>query len=98
MIVRGRRGEQPLEIRWDVSFPTLYQIRQRGLAVTPISYATAYMAALFVQYFPRTLHGVFSPDALPAGTRQMILARARHRFGMTMRTLRLKDHEEESEF
>ena len=88
VIVRGRRGEQRLEIRWDVSFPTLYQIRQRGLAVTPISYATAHMAALFVQYFPRTLHGVFSPDALPAATRQAILARARHRFGMTVRTVR----------
>ena len=47
VIVRGRRGEQTLEIRWDASFPTLYQIRQRGLAVTPVSYATAHMAALF---------------------------------------------------
>jgi saccharopine dehydrogenase-like protein len=98
VIVRGRRGEQPLEIRWDVSFPSLYQIRQRGLTVTPISYATAHMAALFVQYFPRKVHGVFSPDALPADTRQAILDRARQRFGITMRTVRLKDHEEEADF
>jgi hypothetical protein len=98
VIVRGRRGDQKLEVRWDASFPSLYQIRQRGLAVTPISYATAHMAALFVQYLPRTLHGVFSPDALPADTRRAILDRARHRFGMTMRTTRLKDEQEDADF
>jgi len=98
VIVRGRRGEQRLEIRWDVSFPTLYQIRQRGLAVTPISYATAHMAALFVQYFPREEHGVFSPDALPMETRQAILARARQRFGMTVRTAPLKEEQPDLEF
>jgi hypothetical protein len=98
VIARGRRKEQPLEIRWDVSFPTLYQIRQRGLAVTPISYATAHMAALFVQYFPSTVHGVFSPDALPAETRQAILERARVRFGMTMRTTRLNEEQPDLEF
>jgi Saccharopine dehydrogenase NADP binding domain len=93
VIVRGRRGEQQVEIRLDVSFPSLYQIRQRGLSVTPISYATAHMAALFVQQFPRTLHGVFSPDALPVGVRQTILARARQRFGISVRTVLRKDAE-----
>jgi Saccharopine dehydrogenase NADP binding domain len=98
VMVRGRRGEQKLEIRWDVSFPTLYQIRQRGLAVTPISYATAHMAALFVQYFPLKSHGVFSPDALPAEARQAILERARQRFGITIRTTRLKEPEPDIDF
>ena len=50
---RHVRKEQPLEIRWDVTFPTLYQIRMRGLGVTPVTYATAQMAALFVRHFPR---------------------------------------------
>jgi len=91
VIVRGRRGEQRLEIRCDVGFPTLYQIRQSGLAVTPISYATAHMAALFIQYLPRSVYGVFSPDALPAETRQAVLARARQRFAITARSSRLKE-------
>src|SRR5271169_1108538 len=30
VLVRGMKGEQPLLVRWDVSFPTLYQIRQRS--------------------------------------------------------------------
>jgi len=91
VIVRGRRGEQRLEIRCDVGFPTLYQIRQSGLAVTPISYATAHMAALFIQYLPRSVYGVFSPDALPTETRQAVLARARQRFAITARSSRLKE-------
>jgi hypothetical protein len=98
VIVRGRRGEQPTEIRWDASFPSLYQIRQRALAVTPIAYATAHMAALFVQHIPRTVHGVFSPDALPPATRQLILQRARRRFGLAMRTMELKETDTELEF
>ena len=98
VIVRGRRGEQRVAIRSDVAFPSLYQIRQRGLAVTPISYATAHMAALFVQHLPRTVYGVFSPDALPAETRQAILAKARQRFGMTARTSWLKEEVPELEF
>ena len=44
-----------------------------------------------------TLQGVFSPGALPASTRQAILDRARHRFGIAMRTARLKDHQEDED-
>lgn len=97
VIVRGRRGEQRLEIRWDVSFPSLYQIRRNGLAVTPISYATAHMAALFVRFLPRTAYGVFSPDALSAETRQAILARARQRFAMMARTSPIKEEQPDLE-
>jgi len=86
VIVRGARKDQPLEIRWDVSVPTLYQIRMRGLGVTPVSFATAQMAALFVRYFPRDLHGVFPPETLPAEIRQAVLNGARARgFRITMK-------------
>ena len=45
--------------------PSLFQIRQRGLALSPISYATAQMAALFIKHFPRDSAGVFPPGAIP---------------------------------
>ena len=35
VIAHGTRKDRPVEIRWDVTFPTLYQIRMRGLGVTP---------------------------------------------------------------
>jgi len=99
VIVRGLRKEKPLEIRWDVAFPTLYQIRIRGLGVTPITYATAHMAALFVRYFPRTLPGVFPPETLPAEIRQAVLDGARARgFRITMKMNRWKRPVQEEEW
>ena len=96
VIARGLRKERPVEIRWDVSFPTLYQIRMRGLAVTPIAYAAAQMAALFVRYFPRQARGVFAPEMLPAEIRQAILRAARARgFRITMKTRQGKPPMEE---
>jgi NAD(P)-dependent dehydrogenase (short-subunit alcohol dehydrogenase family) len=87
VIAHGTRKDQPLEIRWDVTFPTLYQIRMRGLGVTPITYATAQMAALFVRNFPRGLQGVFAPESLPAEIRQAVLNGTRARgFRITMKT------------
>jgi len=44
---------------------------------SPVAWATAHMAALFVKHFPRGLPGVHPPEALPARTRQAILAGAR---------------------
>src|SRR5438270_5984209 len=32
-----------------------YQIRQQGRLTTPVAYATAHVAALFVRFFPREL-------------------------------------------
>jgi len=98
VIVRGLRGEQPIEIRCDVTFPTLYQLRMRGLAVTPITYASAQMAALFVRHFPRTLQGVFSPESLPAEIRQAVLNGARARgfqISMKVRPWKRSQHEDE---
>ncbi|MGH9679950.1 MAG: hypothetical protein ACRD4Y_08355, partial [Candidatus Acidiferrales bacterium] len=54
-------------------FPSLYQIRLRGLALSPISYATAHMAALFIKHFPRDSAGVFPPGAIPLENRRAIL-------------------------
>jgi hypothetical protein len=91
VLASGVRKDRPVEIRWDVNFPTLYQIRVRGLGITPISYATAHMAALFVRHFPRDLRGVFAPEALPAEIRQAVLNGARDRgFGITLRKRRGK--------
>ena len=91
VLVRGTRKEQPILLRWDCAFPTLYQLRQRGQLTTPIAYGTAQLAALFVKHFPRGRSGVYSPEALPAEAASVILAevRARH-IGITLKTNRLK--------
>jgi hypothetical protein len=71
---RGKKEDQHLLIRSDCTFPTLYQIRQQGRYTTPVAYATAHIAALFIKYFPRKASGVFAPETLPAETRRAILA------------------------
>jgi saccharopine dehydrogenase (NAD+, L-lysine forming) len=96
VLARGVKDEQPLLLRWDVSFPTLYQIRQRGLGATPISYATAHLAAIFVKHFPRDSAGVIGPGSLPAEARRAILAETRARgFRITLKTTRLKKQEDD---
>ena len=79
VVVRGRKQDDRVEVRYDAIFPSLYQIRQRGLALSPISYATAHMAALFVRHFPRDLAGVFPPGAIPLENRQAILKEVKAR-------------------
>jgi hypothetical protein len=99
VIVTGVKKDQPLQIRWDCHFPSLYQIRMWGLAVTPIAYATATMASLFVRYFPKDEWGVFPPENLPAETRTAILAGARARgFKITQKITRLKKDDEDELF
>jgi saccharopine dehydrogenase-like NADP-dependent oxidoreductase len=99
VIVMGVKKDQPLQIRWDCQFPSLYQIRMRGLAVTPIAYATATMASLFVRYFPKDEWGVFPPENLPAETRTAILAGARARgFKIRQNITRLKRDEDDDLF
>jgi hypothetical protein len=99
VLVRGMKAEQPLLARWDASFPTLYQIRQRGLTSTPIAYATAHLAAIFVRHFPRDSAGVIGPGGLSAETRRAILAGARSRdFRISLKTTRLKKMEDDEEF
>jgi hypothetical protein len=79
VMVQGRKGERRALIRWDAKFPTLHQMRRREVQASPITWATAHLAALFVKHFPRDLPGVHPPEALPAATRQAILAGARAR-------------------
>jgi Saccharopine dehydrogenase NADP binding domain len=96
VLIRGTKNEEPLQIRWDADFPTLYKLRARGLLGTPISYATAHLAALFVKQFPRDLAGVYPPEALPAETRRAILTQAKSRdIHITMKITRLKRNDEE---
>lgn len=99
VLVRGRKKEQPLLVRWDASFPSLYQIRRGGHASTPIAYATAHLAALFIKHFPRDSAGVIGPAELPAEIRRAILADARSRdFKITLKTTKLKPAEEDEEY
>ena len=96
VLLRGMKDEQPLLVRWDASFPSLFQIRQRGLIATPISYATAHVAALFVKHFPREEAGVLEPEMLPADTRRAIVAELRSRdFRIKLKITKLKKLEEE---
>ena len=82
VLVRGKRhGKKEdihLLIRSDCLFPTLYQIRGKGLFTTPVAYATAHVTALFIKFFPRNLAGVFAPEMLPADVRRAILAGIRN--------------------
>jgi saccharopine dehydrogenase (NAD+, L-lysine forming) len=96
VLVRGMKDEQPLLVRWDVSFLTLYQIRQRGMLATPISYATANLAAIFVRRFPRDSAGVISPAELSSEARRAILNEVRSRgFHATLKIMKLKKTEED---
>jgi hypothetical protein len=99
VLVRGLKGEERVLVRWDASFPTLYQIRQRGLISTPISYATAHIAAIFIKHFPRTSAGVLGPSELPEGTRRAIVNDVRSRdFRIAMKTSTLQRASEDEEF
>jgi hypothetical protein len=96
VLVRGVKNEQHLLIRYDASFPTLYTIRQRGLISTPIAYATAHLAAIFVRHFPRDAAGVIGPESLPLETRRDILAAVRSRdFRIAFKTTRLKRQDDD---
>jgi Saccharopine dehydrogenase NADP binding domain len=76
-IKRGKKEDQRLLIRTDCMFPTLYQIRQQGRFTTPVAYATAHVAALFIKFFPRDLAGVFAPEMLPLQMRRAIVSAIR---------------------
>ncbi|HUC53852.1 MAG TPA: saccharopine dehydrogenase NADP-binding domain-containing protein [Candidatus Cybelea sp.] len=97
-IKRGKKEDQWLLIRSDCTFPTLYQIRRQGRYTTPVAYATAHVAALFIKFFPRELAGVFAPEMLPAETRRAILAGIRkHNMRITHKITWLKQTSEDDE-
>jgi saccharopine dehydrogenase (NAD+, L-lysine-forming) len=99
VVVRGVKKDHAIEIRSDALFPSLYQIRQRGLTISPISYATAQMASLFIKHFPRESAGVFPPGAIPLENRQAILKDVRSRgIRLTLKVTRMKPSDDEEEF
>jgi len=97
-VKQGRKEDQPLLIRSDAAFPTLYQIRRQGKFTTPVAYATAHVAALFVKNLPLELEGVFAPEMLPVEVRRAILGGVRkHGVRITHRVRVLRPTEEEEE-
>ena len=99
VIVRGTKQDGPMEVRYDALFPSLYQIRQRGLALSPVSYATAQMASLFIKHFPRDSAGVFPPGAIPLEDRQAIFKDLKARgIRVTTKVTKKKASDDEEEF
>ena len=97
-VKRGKKEERRLELRSDCMFPTLYQIRRQGRFTTPVAFATAHVAALFIKFFPREMPGVFAPEMLPVETRRAIIAGIRgHQVRITHRTVKAKRKAEEDE-
>jgi hypothetical protein len=97
-VKHGPKEDRHLVIRTDCMFPTLYQIRQQGLFTTPVAYATAHAAALFIKHFPRELSGVFAPETLPVENRRSIVAGIRkHSVRIAHKTTMLKRSEDEEE-
>jgi len=97
VVAHGQKNGRHAVIRWDASFPTLRDMRRREVHASPIAWATAHLAALFVKHFPRELPGVHPPEALPARTRQAILAGARAygiRIGMKLTLLKPVEYED----
>jgi saccharopine dehydrogenase (NAD+, L-lysine forming) len=96
-IKRGKKEDQHLLIRSDCTFPTLYQIRQQGRFTTPVAYATAHVAALFIKFLPRDLAGVFAPEMLPSKSRRAVLAGIREKIKITHKTAVLRHRGDEDE-
>jgi Saccharopine dehydrogenase NADP binding domain len=95
---RGTKEDEHLLIRTDALFPTLYQIRRQGRFTTPVAYATAHVAALFIKHFPREESGVFAPEMLPMEMRRAIISEIRARsVKITHKTMSLKQGEEDDE-
>lgn len=91
-VKRSPKEDQHLLIRTDAMFPTLYQIRQQGRFTTPVAYATAHVAALFIKYFRREESGVFAPEMLPEETRREIIAGIRaHSVRIAHKTTPIRD-------
>jgi len=95
VLVYGRTHGRPVLIRWDATFPSLVELRRRGLSCSPIAWATAHLTAIFLKHFPRHLPGVHLPEALPATLHRRILNDVRSRgIRLTKRVTRLKRSDE----
>ncbi len=99
VVVRGMKQDARVEVRFDAAFPSLFQVRQRGLFLSPISYATAQMASLFIKHFPRKSAGVFPPSDIPQKNRKEILKDLKSRgIRLTMKITKKKPLDEKNEF
>jgi saccharopine dehydrogenase (NAD+, L-lysine forming) len=97
-IKRERKEDTRRLIRTDCAFPTLYQIRQQDRFTTPVAYATAHVAALFIKFFPRELSGVFAPEMLPQEMRREIVGGIRaHRVRITHKNTIIRSSGEDEE-
>ncbi len=103
VLVRGvkrstTKEDAHLLIRSDVLFPSLYTIRKQGRFTTPVAYATAHVAALFVKFFPKEESGVFAPECLPVELRRAIVSGVRaHDLRVTHKVTELKNIEDDEE-
>ena len=77
VLVYGRKRTGRFMIRWDALFPSLFELRQRGLTCSPVAWSAAHLTVLFVKHMPKELTGVYVPEALPIATRRNILRAAR---------------------
>jgi hypothetical protein len=73
VVIHGVRRGRPCLVRWDARFPSLFALRRRKLAYSPIAWSTAQLVTMFVKHMPRGLVGVQVPEALPARARRAIL-------------------------
>ena len=97
-IKHGKKEDQRVLLHTDCRFPTLYQIRKQGRHTTPVAYATAHVAALFIKFFPRDLSGVFAPEMLPLITRRAIIAGIRkHSIHIVTKTTTVKHLNEDDD-
>lgn len=79
VVVEGTKDGRATTVRWDVTVPSLYQLRRQGQLRSPIAWATAEMTALFIKHFPSDPLGVVPPEGLAAPIRRAILRDARLR-------------------
>jgi hypothetical protein len=95
VLVYGRKRTRPFMIRWDALFPSLFELRRRGLTCSPVAWSAAQLTALFVKHMPRELAGVYVPEALPIATRRNVLrAACSSGIRLTRKVTRLKPSDE----
>lgn len=95
VLVYGRIHGRPMLVRWDATFPSLVDLRHRGLSCSPIAWANAQLASIFVKHFPRQQTGVVTPELLRATVLKCILRDVRSRgIRLTKKAVRQKISEE----
>ncbi len=98
VVVSGWKGRRRVERRRCCMFPSLSRLRREGTGGTPIAFATAQCAAVFVEAFPGHLAGVYPPEALSAKVRGGILrGMSRRGFRFERGTTRVAGKAEERE-